>query len=731
MPTLRTVPSLLALVGVLAASAVAAQTRVSRVSEVPAGRHPQILYWFFKPDSVAGRGYIADLDRIAKESPFSLVYLTARGGTDFFDTKTLHPVLQDLVSHAHALGLKVGLQLFAESRGATLETSQGLVEETVCRLDDRGEASFRAEAHNLRGSRGGQALSRQVLAAFAFKPEGAQTYDPASLVELAPSAIATDTSDPAALSVKLSAGRAYAGYSVYVMTVHSFSFGDVFSSFFEDSFGRTLTAYGDIPFDGTALDEFGTLRIERFLTRYLHPWTGRWYSRAFASFYLGRTGVPLTRALFDMRYSPKGDDTRRIQAINHYFDLWRLGVLKVERAFYAKSKALFGPGCFAGVHDTFHNRLTNDEYWATGLNWWAIPREYGQTDEDTPLATRFGIALGHPEKIPYNMFYSRSVGTILGETAKDLSFNSRVHYHAFNDHPTEWGVDLRDPAILAKVGAVERKVRLVDLFDGPEPALSILVVFGFPALTDWYPHSGDRNGYDMNGSLEIEEKAAKLWDAGYLCALVPSDKVDEGAVSVEGPHRIVYGGHVFSSVIYLYPEYAKESTLAFLEKLQASGTKYLIEGSATRGFEGQDISARFGKIASGAAHLGFDLDAVPSLGVAKNDIEQGCRLADGSVLEVDSSGLIDGKPSRFEVMLGGRRYSGEAAGVFALKVAPDGGIEKLAASGLRLLKRDQAVILSLSRPVDVVVRRRGSDSAVILSEPGNRPASPVESLALP
>ena len=721
MPILRLLR--LAALGLIVSVAVDAATQVTRSAVIPRGRHPQILYWFFKPDSFQTKGYLSDLDRIAKESPFSLVYLTARGGSNFYDTKAMHPIFEDLVNHAHSLGLKVGLQLFAESKGATLEQAQGLVEETECRLDGHGAASFRAEANNLRGGRGAHALARQVLAGFAFKPSGGSTYEPGSLVQLEDGMFTCDNSDPKSIAVKVAAGDRYAGYTVYVMTVHYFPYGDVFSPFFEDSFGDTLSAYRDIPFDGTALDEFGTMRIERFLTRFLHPWTQRWYSGAFASFYQEHTGVPLTRALFDMRYSPRGDDTRRVQAINHYFDLWRLGVLKVERAFYAKSKQLFGPACFAGVHDTFHNRLTNDEYWATGLNWWEIPREYGQTDEDTPLATRFGIALGHPEKIPYNMFYSRSLGTILDETAKNLSFNSRVHYHAFNDHPTEWGVDFRDPAILARVAQVERKVRLVDQFDGPEPAMPILVVFGFPALANWYPDSGARNGYDMNGSLEIEEKAAKLWDAGYLCALIPSDKIDQGAVSIEGPGRVIYGGHVFSSVVYLDPEYAKETTLAFLEKLRASGTKYLIEGTASRDFEGHDIRARFSAIASGAVHLGFDLDAIPLLGAAKNDVAHGCRLADGSLLQVDPDGLIDGKPRSFAVTVGGRRYSGEAAGVLAIKADGAGRLEKLSAAGLRLLKRDDSVIISLSKPTDIVLRKQGQDTQVDLYGSGSEGAS--------
>ena len=56
----------------------------------------------------------------------------------------------------------------------------------------------------------------------------------------------------------------------------------------------------------------------------------------------------------------------------------------------ASSRQVFGDKNFAGIHDTFHNHLTNDGAWATGIDWWTIPRQYGMSDKDLLLPLRMG-----------------------------------------------------------------------------------------------------------------------------------------------------------------------------------------------------------------------------------------------------------------------------------------------------------------------------------------------------
>ena len=75
-------------------------------------------------------------------------------------------------------------------------------------------------------------------------------------------------------------------------------------------------------FDGAALDEFGYLSLRK---QPGEAFRGRLYSPAMESFFHKRTGMDLSRTLFDMRYAPTGYPRRRIRAINEYFDTLRQG----------------------------------------------------------------------------------------------------------------------------------------------------------------------------------------------------------------------------------------------------------------------------------------------------------------------------------------------------------------------------------------------------------------------
>lgn len=113
--------------------------------------------------------------------------------------------------------------------------------------------------------------------------------------------------------------------------------------------------------------------------------------------------------------------------------------------------------------------------------------------------------------------------------------------------------------------AALEEIRLLNRFNPAAPDLPLLVIFGMPRLLNWYPNESDRNNMDLNESLQIEEKVRALWNAGYRCAVVPSDLIDNGMLKLDTQGRPVIHGHTFHAIIYLYPEYAKPSTLSFLD----------------------------------------------------------------------------------------------------------------------------------------------------------------------
>ncbi|MGH9598268.1 MAG: hypothetical protein ACRD27_00275, partial [Terracidiphilus sp.] len=323
--------------------------------------------------------------------------------------------------------------------------------------------------------------------------------------------------------------------------------------------------------------------------------------------------------------------------------------------------------------------------------------------------------------IMYDQFYGFDIHRFAVKAMNDARFDARIHYHGYND-TGRWGADLSGEAFLSKQNPVEQKIRLLNRFNPAAPRLPLLIVFGMPALLNWYPNYAARNEFDVNGSLHIEEKVLAVWNAGYRCAVVPSDLIDNGSLHLDARNRPVLNGHAFRAVIYLYPQYAKQTTLAFLDSYTKHGGALMLEGTATRDFNGIPISGLFARIAARARVRGFSVDGIGRLGVAKSPLQGiGGELEDGSIILTDLDSLETGRPRAFSVEVNGHRFSGSYIGVFAIKAARDGAIQKLACGGCGPLSRDGHAVFSLRRPADLVLNRNpaGDYEAVIQGADGS------------
>jgi len=717
-----------AVVGVVLSGCVASAQQpvadVQHVDRMPNTANPELLYWFINPKELADENYVHDLEQVAADGTFDFVFLTARNGADFYDYAKMHPVLQDLVSRAHAKGIRVGLQLWAKSTGMAPDQLQGIVTEKELTLDAQGRADCVSRMRGVRMSKPVEhmdepgdahpqtaAVRSELLRVYAFRKTAEGVYVPGSVVDLTAKAL-SNSPDKASVSVQIDGGAALAGYTVYVMTLHYTAFPDMFSSFMPDAFRATFEAYKDIGFDGSALDEFRYLTIGRGTKE---DFRERMYSPNMAKYFQEHTGKELARTLFDMRYAPADDPAPRVWAIDHYFDTLRQGPLRVEQQFAADTTAIFGPKAFHGIHDTFHNSLDSDEVWQTGVNWWAIPRDYGQTDEHTPMTTRLGIGMAHEKPVEYNQFYTKTVHPFLEEGMEDARYNVRVHYHALND-AQGWGLDLRNVELRKGIAAVEDKVRLLNQFDAPRPAMNVLYIFGFPSLTNWLQPGGVRNEWDVNGALHAEEKAVEGWKAGYRGPLAPSYLIDDGKITADGKGGVLYGGHRFTAVVYLGPEYATETALQLMERFTAGGGKLLLDGTADRDVDGRSIGPRFAKVEAKAVGTKFDVDAMAKLGAPKLGMEDGALYEDGSVVLTDLDSLLTGTPKAFSVRMGAHTMSGSYVGLLALRTDAAGNVVKLAGGGVKEIDRDGTPIVQLGVPADIVLKRRadGSYSASVV-----------------
>jgi hypothetical protein len=696
---------------------IAPNVRVRYEDPLLNANYPELLYWFTTPETLAPERYNRDVQHIAHDTVFDFPFLTARNGVNFFNSPAAHDAIAAIVREGHQNGLRIGatLQLadIDSMRKASFDDEQTVVGEGETALDASGRGIVTSTV-KLRST---AAIKTELLRVYAFRKTADGEYDPATLTDVTAQAKST-APEPGTITVALDLGPRFAGYTSFVMVTTWFNSLDRFSDAFTSWIHEAVNQYRDVPFDGTALDEFGYMRVPMTPAAPLH---GHFAGRAFTAQFEQATGMDLTSTLFATRYAPAGHPEVRIRAIDQYWDFFRKGPLRVEQEFFRYSRQVFGNQNFAGIHDTFHNHLTNDEAWATGIDWWTIPRGYGMSDEDLSLPLRMGLLVAHPGNIMYDQFYGRDIHRFATKALDDARFDARLHYHGYND-TGQWGVDLSTEPFLSSQNPVERKIRLLNRFGPAAPKLPLLIVFGMPSLLNWYPDRSARNVFDVNESLHIEEKVSAVWDAGYRCAVVPSDLIDNGSLTLDAMDRPVLNGHTFRAVVYLYPQYAKQTTLAFFDKYVRHGGALMLEGAATRDFDGKPLGSIFDRIESRARVKSFSVESIPQLGVEKSPLQGiGGELEDGSIILTDLNSLETKLPKPFTVDVNGHRFSGAYVGVFALKAEANGSIEKLACGACSTLSRDGHQVLRLRSAADLLLTRSqaGVYDAVIEGQAGS------------
>ncbi len=697
----------------LSISAQSQSPSVQYISSFPAINHPQIAYWFFSKDQLNETAYKNKIDSLAQFSKYSLIFITSRNGINFYDTKTMHPIFEGLVKYAHSKGLKIGLQMWDKRYNVPIENTERLIQDTETILDENGKATVSVVAKGAREMR--LLLKNELFNVYAFKKTGNGFYDANSLKIITDKCKAVDTKK--GIDVTVNADQSLKGYTVLLLTQHYYNFCSNHSAEAVANLTNALKDYSDIPFDGVGLDEYSNLRVSTTweLKKANDVFRASPYSLSMAAAFKKNTGGNLGQTLFDMRYAPQGKPEVRMAAINAYMAMQRYGTMNMEQAIYDKGKEYFGRNTFIGLHDTHHNFLDGDEVWQTGLNWWNVKRDYGHTDEGTPTATQMGIGFCYPMNVMYNMYYNKSLDNIVDKALTDLRYGIRTHYHAIND-VQNWGISVEKPTALEQINKVENAARLLNRFNPSFPQIKLLVVFGMEAQVNWYPDSTARNINNINGSLDIEKKANQIWDAGYRNALVPTDVIADGRLKIGANGKPVLQGHVFDAVVFLYPQYAKETTLKFLENYIAKGGKLMLEGTATNDFNGKDITARWKKIADKAVATKFSIDDILKLGITQNGLVDGAINEDGSYTFTNTNALKSEAANRFSFTQNEAVFSGTYSTLAAIKIDATGKVEKFTATGFSSLQKNGETIFSLSQPADVYVEIINNKPTIIIAD---------------
>ncbi len=681
-------------------SAPAQELKANYVNSFDNASHPQIAYWFFSANMMAEQAWKNKIDSMAAFSKYTLIFLTQRDGCDFYDAATMHPVFKKLVAYAHQKGLKIGLQIWKVDRSVLIDNTDRLMQEGEVVLDENGKADYAVKA---KGARDVFTLLRsELFKIYAFKKTGDGFYDPATLKEITNKALAQNTTDSVRLVIN--AGSLLKGYTAYILTQHYYNSCSNFSDQSTAIITNAFKAYADIPFDGIGLDEYKNMKIARpkIMEQTNDVFRERVYALAMAKKMKATTTMELDRVLFDMRYAPTGKPAIRMKAINEYMSLLRTATLNVETAVYDLGKKLYGKDAFIGLHNTFHNNLDRDEVWQTGVTWWSIKRDYGHTDEDTPAPIQLGVGMSYPANAMYNMYYHRSLDTIWTKALRDLRFGVRTHYHAANDGQV-WGVSIETPVALEKINKVENAARLLNHFNPSLPQVKLLVVYGMEAICNWYPNVSQRGMYDINDKLGMERKSMELWNNGYLHAAVPTDVIGDGRLHLNAAGKPILNGYTFDAVIFLNPEYAKESTTRFFQNYVNRGGKLLVEGNADNDFNGRDMSNTWKAIFSKSVATSYTLEHVAKLGVPKNDLVDGVLNEPGSFTFTNAESMQKNTAAVFSFIYRGATYTGSYKGLAAVKLDDLGNIVKLAATGFSAISKNGKKIIWLNKEADVFI----------------------------
>ena len=659
---------------------------MKKINEIKS-RHPKINYWFWDEKTITDKQYLRDIDVLTEHSTFDFVFLTQRGNFSFWDPK-LKPIFQEVVEHAHAKGIKIGVQFWQkglfDKSDVTVSDAAAVVTEYE-EILGKEKLIVHAQSKNVRFTDVAEPLESELLFAGAFKKTGNGFYEEGSFIDITKDAKVEYMDEPEKLNVTIDRTD-LEGYTAYVMVAHYHKYDDMFGDATINDFKDIMDFYSDTPFDGVVVDEFRSMNVDPLQRKQL--FRERIYGKAFHRCYKEQTGDDLIQTMFEMRYCPENHEEVRIKAINNYFDVFRTAIVKNEKFIADYALKIFGEDAFLGLHNTYHNELQHDEIWHTGCNWWELPRKYAQTDEEIGHPIRMGIACGCPENLVYDMWYHWDKNTFFEKAVRDARYNSRIHYHAINDG-SQWGTETGTKEFLEEIEKIESKITLLNVFDPALPKMELLVVFGFPALCNWYPDETARNKVDINGKLNIEKRVNELWEEGYLNALAPSDAIVDGRITMKDG-KYDYCGHTFDKLLYLYPEYSKKEVTDFLETAVADGYELKVIGEYTHTFEGQPAKLNVRE----DVFLDETADIVEVFGLKKNPIQNGCVLEDGSVIISDYDSVMTDGFCTYVFEINGHAYEAEFRGTLALKTDDNGNIEKFTAGNLKYLKKDGEVLIS-------------------------------------
>ena len=146
--------------------------------------YPELLYWFFTPQTLDPNQYTRDVAHISRDTQFDFPFLTPRIGVNLFDGHASHDAVAGIVREAHKSGIRIGVQFPLQEvdamRDPPFDDEQTAIADAETVLDKNG----RATVQTIIKLRSASPKKTELLRAYVFHKTGPGEYAQATLVDV-------------------------------------------------------------------------------------------------------------------------------------------------------------------------------------------------------------------------------------------------------------------------------------------------------------------------------------------------------------------------------------------------------------------------------------------------------------------------------------------------------------------------------------------------------------------
>lgn len=669
----------------------------------PASVPPVIGCWFWHPAAGEPENFKPFIDHIAGHTAYDLLTTSIR----IANRQMTDPDVVDATRRAAAyagtkgIGLVPELGFWSSFNQAHPDEPLQLMRLLTTNLADQGEVTvetrYKTKWVHLQGwpFAIGPARAARV---YSYR-RAAQGADPGTIEDITASCRVVEER-PGLIRIAIPCDEQTSGREACVLFSIDWQWPDIFNPKLPAHIHELLGMYADTGIAGACLDEFG---LPAFRTR-----NELWYSPYWASAYAERTGGrDLIHDMFLIHVGKDGHAGERHGALNHYMEMTWQQHAKAEQYFYEATKAQLGPTAYVGTHPTWIAHIDDREIRRNGLDWWSVPRDYGQTDEGTPYCVRTALAKKCGGAVGYNMFYSKSLAPYYNEVWSTALVGLRVNYHPLYPASEDGLPWARKPLWQAELLRGDCRVRMLNFISNTQVDCPVAVVFGHASTTNWIgPGYGDAG----------DALANAFWQRGYYADLIPSSEIAGGALRLDGDGSIRYGDQKYAAVVLYRPEFERPATAQFFMKAAQGKTALYRLGGWTMDFEGTPFDGAAALppevtvVAGASSCVEAVTDRLHAAGIVPctpAPARSGrSRLIGGTVIFTAGENDSSGDPIQTTFQVKGHDVFFDAIGIAAVRLADDGSLEAIAAGGLRRFSSGQAA-LELPQRADLALWKDG------------------------